>query len=363
MVDVLTAGTRPTYLLPPEAYYSATWFERERSRLFGHSWTLIGHVSNVPAPGDYLTAFVGAEPMIVVRGRDGRLRAYLNICRHRGMVVAQGDGTCATSLRCPYHGWEWTLNGELCRVPQRKSQFGDVDHSTLGLLPASVATWAGFVFAHPDPEPSIPFTDWLGDFPSHCGDYPWSDLIELDRHTYDMACNWKLFVENHIDWLHLWYLHETTIPAYDHNDGVYAHCGLHWYSAERLRAAEAAYVDPGLVAPPGLSDIERRTVRANLLFPSTPFITTGSTVMCFMLRPTGPETTELEIRVYAMPGSVSSEQTWGLLELIIIEEDAKACEQMQLAIHSERFSVGPLALEHERPIAEFHANLLASLEV
>jgi phenylpropionate dioxygenase-like ring-hydroxylating dioxygenase large terminal subunit len=361
MVDLINVATRPVYRFPPEAYFSPEWHERERTRLFARSWTFVGHQSNLPEPGDYLTAWVGGEPVVVVRREDGALGAHLNICRHRGMVVALGEGHCGSALRCMYHGWEWSLDGALQRVPQRRAQFGDIEAGELGLHPASVATWAGFVFVHPQPEPAVPFEAWLGEFPAHCGDYPWSELVEVDRRHYNLACNWKLFIENHIDWLHLWYLHDITTGAYEHTEGVYGHVGVNWYSAERLRESEAVYKPAGLIPPPGLSTEERRTVRANLLFPNTPFITTGNSVMTFQVRPSAPETSELELRIYGMPGSTVDEETWGLLELIVLSEDARACEQMQMAMHSERFAVGPLAVEHERPIEEFHEHLEAAL--
>jgi phenylpropionate dioxygenase-like ring-hydroxylating dioxygenase large terminal subunit len=361
MVDVIASPPRPVYRLPPEAYYSREWYEREQANVFRRTWNLVGHVSELSGVGDYLTTYVGGEPIVAVRAGDGTIRAYVNICRHRGMVVVGGRGNCGSTLRCFYHGWEWSLEGELERVPQRRTQFADIDASTLGLLPCAAATWGGFVFVHPDPAAQSLFGAWLGDFPDHCGEYPWDDLVELDRRHYDVACNWKLFIENHIDWLHLWYLHETTVAGYDHHDGAYGHEGLNWYSAERLRTGEAAYQPVGLDPPPGLSLDEQRTVRANLLFPNVPFVMTGNAVLCFVMEPTGPETSELDMRIYGMPGSTVSDETWALLELIVIDEDARACEQMQRAIHSPRFAVGPLAVDHERPIEEFQANLLALL--
>jgi len=358
-LDAAEATARPVYRLPPEAYHDPAWYARERSELFGRTWNLVGHVSECPQPGDYITAQVGNDPVVVVRQADGTLRGLLNICRHRGMVVACGSGSCGDSLRCGYHGWEFGLDGALDRVPQRKTQFSDIDAGALGLYRVAVQTWGGFIFVHPDPDADETFAEWLGDFPDHCGDYPWDDLVEIARIRVPLQCNWKLYIENHIDWLHLWYLHQDSLKMYEHNEATYATSGWHWYSAEVLREGADTRVDVDMETIPGISEQERQTLRANLIFPNVPVATMGNMVQTYQVVPTGPETCELDVRSYAMPGGVVSDEMRAQGLLILRDEDGVACEQMQMAIHSSRFEVGPLAIEHERPIADFHANLLA----
>src|SRR5262249_23881212 len=159
---------RPTYRLPPSAYHDPAWFAAEKRELFGRTWNLVGHVLDLPEPGSYLTAVVGTEPVVVVRRPDGGLSGHGNVRRHRGMAGVQGTGVCGGSLRCPYHGWEWDLDGTLVRVPQRRSQFPGLEPDDLGLYPVAVATWAGMVFVHPEIEPcaaAASFDEWLGEFP------------------------------------------------------------------------------------------------------------------------------------------------------------------------------------------------------
>ena len=170
-----------------------------------------------------------------------------------------GSGNCGRSLRCGYHGWEFGLDGALDRVPQRKTQFGDIEATTLGLFPVSVQVWGGFIFVHPDPDVASTFDEWLGDFPQHCGDYPWDALVEIARTTVPLECNWKLYIENHIDWLHLWYLHEDSLGMYEHNEAKYATTGWHWYSTEVLRAGTDSRVDVDMPPIPGVSDAELQT--------------------------------------------------------------------------------------------------------
>ena len=151
VLDPIEIADRPTYRLPPDAYFDAAWYEHELRDLFGKTWNLVGHESDLRASGDFITATVGHDPVVIVRGEDGVLRGFLNVCRHRGMVIAcESAGNCGESLRCGYHGWEFSLAGALERVPQRKTQFPDIDVDALGLIPVSVGTWAGMIFVHLD---------------------------------------------------------------------------------------------------------------------------------------------------------------------------------------------------------------------
>jgi phenylpropionate dioxygenase-like ring-hydroxylating dioxygenase large terminal subunit len=357
---------RPRYGLPPEAYFDPAWYAREQRDLFGRTWNYVGHVVDLPEPGSFLTAMLGNDPTVIVRTADGTLEGFVNICRHRGMTIVEGDGggptgTCGQSLRCPYHGWEWDLGGTLLRVPQRRTQFPDLDTSSLGLHRVAVATWGGFVFAHPDPDAASGFEAWLGGFPALCGEYPWEDLVEIERTRWDLACNWKLYIENHIDWLHLWYLHEDSLGIYDHHAGVIAQAGPHWGSAEKLRAAQERTPRDGLLTIPGLSAEERETLRANLIFPNVPFVTLGDQANTYQVIPTGPETCTLDLRVFALPGGRISDDDRASTKRILVDEDGSACERMQAAVHSPRFEVGPLALDFERPIATFHESVLRSM--
>ncbi len=354
-------GERPSYRLPPEAYFDPAWYERERRELFGRTWNLVAHVSELPNAGDFVTAMVGTEPVVVVRTGDGALHGYLNICRHRGMVIKCEDaGNCGDSLRCGYHGWEWNLDGALERVPQRKTQFPDVETDTLGLHPVAVDVFNGFVFVHPNPVAGESFADWLGAYPQFCGDYPWDDLVEIGRTKVPLACNWKLYIENHIDWLHLWYLHQDSLKQYEHHLAGYDTTGLHWWSAETIREGEDAW-DPAGIRPIPVSQEERDTLRANLMFPNVPIAMMGHHIQSYQVVPTGPETCELDIRSFGIAGSVITDETREQGLVILEHEDGTACERMQQAMHSARFEVGPLALEHEKPIEDFHRNLLSYL--
>ena len=145
---------------------------------------------------------------------DGTRRAFHNMCRHRGMVMLGGSGTCR-AIRCDYHAWRYGLDGSLRVVPQRADQFPDMDPDDLGLLPAAVAEWEGLVFACPDPDVA-PLDEWMAGFPDAIGSIRPGLVPQVAMADIPAACNWKLFVENHIDVYHLWYLHALSLADFEH---------------------------------------------------------------------------------------------------------------------------------------------------
>jgi phenylpropionate dioxygenase-like ring-hydroxylating dioxygenase large terminal subunit len=346
------------YLLPPEAYFSRDWYEREQRELFGRTWNLVGYETDVPNPGDHLPVHVGPTPVLVVRGHDGTLRAFVNMCRHRGMALTCEAGHTDGNVRCPYHGWEYTTEGTLVRIPQRAAQFGDVDTGAWGLVPVALGTWSGLVFVNPDPDAG-PFDEWLGDLPAHMGPFDTSRLAEVCRLRVPVASNWKLYIENHVDVLHLWYLHDETLGMYDHTHFLHRQVGSHWVSEERLRPD--AERQRGLPPIPGLPDDERDVLRANLIFPNVPTSSSESQWMTYQVVPTGPETCELDIRILAEPGAALDDEGLTQLLRVLRDEDGGAVEQIQRVLRSPHFEVGPLASAHEAPIITFQRHILAAL--
>lgn len=358
MAETLTAAPEARYLLPPEAYYSPEWYEREQRELFGRTWNLVAYESDVPGPGDHLPVQVGPTPVLIVRGHDGTLRAFVNMCRHRGMALVCEAGRSDGSVRCPYHGWEFTTEGTLVRIPQRAAQFGDLDTAAWGLVPVGIGTWSGLVFVNPDPA-ATPFEAWLGDLPDHMGPFDTSRLADVYRLRVPVASNWKLYIENHVDVLHLWYLHDETLGMYDHIGFRHRQVGPHWVSEERLR--------PGAERPRGLPPIghlpddERDVLRANLIFPNVPTSSSESQWMTYQVVPTGPETSVLDIRILAEPGTELADDGVDQLLRVLRDEDGGAVERIQRVLRSPLFEVGPLAAAHEAPITTFQRHVLGHL--
>lgn len=325
----------------------------ERRRLFARSWSLVGTVEELVAPGAFVTAAPAGIPLAVVRDRDGTLRAFHNVCRHRGITLLEGAGTLGRYMTCPYHQWSYSLDGSLTRVPQREEQFDGLDLDALGLRPAQVAQWHGMVFANPSIEaPGL--GDAMAGLDARLDRFLCGPLRQVSVMQYEAACNWKLLVENHIDVYHLWYLHARSLADYEHRAFEWESLGDNWWSLEPRKAPPAGAAGLGW-----LGEDMRHRIGAYLLFPNLMLVTTDDYFATYDAAPLAPDRTSLTLRVLATDGA----DPGALVEAIrsFMAEDVAVCERMQAGAASPAFGIGALALTHEEPIRRFHASLRRAL--
>jgi choline monooxygenase len=212
----------------PSAWYTDPRFHAIDSELvFARSWQNVGHAAQVAAEGQYLVATVADDPVIVVRGKDGVLRAFFNVCRHRGGPLALEDG-CARALQCKYHGWTYLLDGTLRGVPamDRTELFDRADFS---LVPIRVETWQGLVFVNLDPAaaPLATFTAGIAEriAPMRL------DALRFSREVrYEVRANWKVYVDNYLEGYHVPYVHPELVKLYDYQQ--YVTEVFDWYSLQ-----------------------------------------------------------------------------------------------------------------------------------
>lgn len=199
--------------VPSARYTSPAWAQMEAQRLWPHVWQLAGTVDHVAEPGDWFEYRVGRLSVIVLRDDTGALQAYQNVCRHRGNVLACGEGRGRTELRCDYHRWCWDLGGRLREVPSRKG-FGALRNDDFPLFPVAVGEWAPFVFVNPDPVAGA-LSEFLEGVPD---DAPWLGLEDFHC-TYDLAmpmpCNWKTLIDGFSETYHVQGLHREMLPMTD----------------------------------------------------------------------------------------------------------------------------------------------------
>jgi choline monooxygenase len=333
----------------PGLYTDGAVFETEQTRLFAKSWALVGTTEELSASGSYVTARVGGVPLAIVRDQDGTLRAFHNVCRHRGMTLLEGSGVLGRYMTCGYHQWSYTLDGALARVPQHDEQFPDMDICTVGLHEAQVAEWHGMVFANPCAD-ALALSSFMAGLDTRLDAFLAGPLVQVALVEYEAACNWKLLVENHIDVYHLWYLHARSLAAYDHRSFKWESLGDNWWSLEPLK--EAAGQDGGL---DWLPEDMRHRIGAFLFFPNLMLVTTDFYFASYDAMPIGPDRTRLTLRVRAPAGADAD----GLVHSIrsFMAEDVNACEQMQVGAASPHFNVGWTAATHEAPIRRFHQSL------
>jgi phenylpropionate dioxygenase-like ring-hydroxylating dioxygenase large terminal subunit len=189
-----------TDTLPFSWYSDEELLRRERSRIFAHAWQYAGRAAQVAERSSYLTADAGGIPILVTRGDDGELRAFLNVCRHRGAVLVEGCGARAT-IQCHYHAWTYELDGSLRAAPRSEGEPGFVK-GDWALRPAGVDTWGPFLFVNPDPA-AAPLAEQLGALPELL-----SRVIDVDalvfhsRVEFGADANWKVVVENFLECYH-----------------------------------------------------------------------------------------------------------------------------------------------------------------
>ena len=238
-LDAVADGLRAGHSLPARWYADPGLLAREQELIFRRSWHYAGRADQVAEPGRFLCVDAGPVPLVIVRGRDGELRALVNVCRHRGHPVLDGEGTCST-LQCPYHAWTYDLDGALRKVPRGDREPG-LDPDGLGLLPASVATWGPFLFAHPDPDAPA-FAETLGELPAVLADCG-VDLGRLAfrrRVPWTLEANWKVAVENYLECYHCPVAHPGLAKAIDVGADGYALEEFPGFSVQRGAARPAS---------------------------------------------------------------------------------------------------------------------------
>ena len=205
-----TAGLDPTRVVDNRVYYDPTVFRREADRIFARCWQLVCHESEVAKPGDYFTTVIAESPIVVIRGKDRVVRAFYNTCRHRGAMIVAGECGQASSLRCPYHFWVYSLEGELIGVPGEEAYEGSgFVKERFPLVPLHCDVKLGLVFVNPDPGPVDSLEAWLGPAVIETLSVP------LDNATFEVAkvrraelpVNWKIWAENARDGYHVPFVH------------------------------------------------------------------------------------------------------------------------------------------------------------
>jgi phenylpropionate dioxygenase-like ring-hydroxylating dioxygenase large terminal subunit len=217
-------GTDP---LSADVFTSEEQFAQERERIFKKVWLNVGRVEQIPRPGDYFVKdlVVCNTSVVVVRGKDGKVKAFHNMCSHRGNKLAwDGKGTCQM-FTCKFHGWSYALDGKLTFVPDEGGFFA-LKKEALGMTPVAVDVWAGFIFINVDPSPHETLQDYLGELGAGLADYPFGELSATSTSwTTEVKANWKVIKDAFQEVYHIAFLHKRSIPdSFTSKANPYAHC-------------------------------------------------------------------------------------------------------------------------------------------
>ncbi|HUM05798.1 MAG TPA: aromatic ring-hydroxylating dioxygenase subunit alpha [Terriglobales bacterium] len=201
--------------IPAPWYVDPRIYELEQQAVFSKTWQVIGRVDQVEKPGQFVTATVAGEPIVAVRGADGVLRAFFNVCRHHAAAVVTEPCGNASILHCPYHGWNYGLDGSLKGMPEFDG-VKNFERKDNGLVPVKVDAWETLVFVNLDPAAGS-LHDFLGGMLKKAAPLGLSKLRYFTTKTYDIACNWKVFVDNYLDGgYHVPHLHKGLSSVLDY---------------------------------------------------------------------------------------------------------------------------------------------------
>ena len=195
-----SARELPTVRVPVDRYRSQAFHDLEMERVWSRVWQFACREDEVADPGDHAVYEIGRRSILIVRGEDQRLRAFDNVCLHRGRVLKDQAGRSA-ELRCPFHGWTWELDGGLKEVPCRWD-FPHVERDDYALPQVAVGTWGGFVFVNPSPD-CEPLESFLGELPEHFGRWPLERRYTSAYVSKVLACNWKVAQEAFMEAYHV----------------------------------------------------------------------------------------------------------------------------------------------------------------
>ncbi len=332
--------------LPWSWYSDPEVLRRELERIFRTGWQYAGPAEHVADAGAYFTCEVGDVPVVVVRGRDEELRAFLNVCRHRGSVLVEGSGRRET-LQCRYHAWTYDLDGRLRAVPRAQREPGfDVDG--IGLLELRIETWGPLVFVCVD-DGTPPLREHLGALPEHfaVGGVDIESLRFRRRGGFELNCNWKIAVENYLECYHCQVAHPGFSAVVDVSPDAY-----------RLETGAYSSSQFGPTRSGDGSAPDQVEGQFHWLWPVTKLYTLPGppNLAAGPLVPLEPERTAGRLD-YFFPADVADETIDELLAFDdqVGREDRALVESVQRGVRSGLLETGRLLPESEKLLAHFQA--------
>ena len=346
-------GTRT---IPWSWYTDPAVLQLERERVFTRTWQYAGRTDQAAEPGSYFTVAAGGIPVVVVRGRDETLHAFLNVCRHRGSLVCEGQGRRET-LQCPYHAWTYDLDGSLRAAPRAEHEAG-FDREALGLVAVQVDTWGPFVFVNPDPD-AEPLAATLGELPRLVAEagLDVDALRFLRRSNAEYAANWKICAENYLECYHCQVAHPAFSKVVDVSKEAYRLEEDRWFSSQYgpVKQAWSGAFDPSGEIARGQFHFLWPNATINVM-PGRANLSVGPIV------PAGPERTTRFLDYFVGP---DVDEAW-IEQMLAFDdqvgaEDTALVERVQQGLRGGVLEHGHLLAESERLIAHFQRLLVDAL--
>jgi len=332
-----TSMAEAAYRNPVTDYTDPVQFEAEHRRLFRQTPLLVGLSCDLEAAGAYLTEDRAGVPILVVRGDDGRARAFANVCRHRGTKLLRDCGMTKKRISCPYHAWSYTREGALAHIPFEKG-FEEVDRASHGLTQLPLAERHGLIWVVPEADTSLDLDAFLAGVGGDFADFNLSDYHHYETRILRQRMNWKLVVDTFLETYHLGALHRKTVyPILHGNVGAFDPFGPHLRNIYARRSLEELRDKPVEEW-----DLIEQTAMVYVLFPNTVFVMQGDHIETWRIFP-DPEdlnTTEMAVSLYTPEPaeSPSARRHWDrnmdLLIRTVVDEDFPVGEEIQRGFYS-----------------------------
>jgi phenylpropionate dioxygenase-like ring-hydroxylating dioxygenase large terminal subunit len=363
--ELVTSYERTGEALATWTYASAELLELEYQEIFLKSWQMVGHVCDLPNAGDFLTFDLWRDSVIVIRGKDEVIRAFLNICRHRASRLLDGKGSCGGGIQCRYHGWSYRDDGSLSGIPNPEG-FPDAEKSKLGLQEVRMEIYRGHIFVNLRGDgPAV--ADMMGPLDEEIAVYSPEALVPLrDPIVETWECNWKLAWDNFEEDYHIPIghpcLHRMLVA--DEGGGVLS-SGIDWgYFAMREKPSKVPHerrYQEGIGCtdhrfPPGKG---RRWLLIGMT-PNTGIEYYPDVFAQLQFLPLGVDRSMVKMSLYSPPDMSREEREMQEINVRLLEEvndqDRELCERIQRGVKTSGYQPGPLSLE-ESSVFRFHERL------
>ena len=348
--------------LASKFYTDPAILDIEKARIFRRTWQLVGTLSQncgeinglkrtISDPETFFTAEVVGEPVVVVRDKQGTLRAFSNVCRHRAGPIALGSG-CKNVLRCAYHGWTYTLDGRLIGTPDVDGvEF--FDRSTMGMFPLRLETWGQFIFINFDPN-AVSLSAYLGKIPEQARGFQFEGLQLAERRDYIINCNWKVYVDNYLEGYHIPIAHPGLMREIDYAQYRTETYRYHSQQFAPIRAMKSGDASGRLYEPgTGLQEALYFWVFPNLMLNIYP-----DNIQTNVIVPLSHDKT-LTIFEWFFH-DVASEKSRERVKRAIAfsdevqQEDVGLCEHVQRGLRSSTYDRGRYSVKRENGVHHFH---------
>lgn len=329
-----------------DLYLEPEWFRKERENIFFKDWVCVGRERDLAKAGDYQAINLAGESILLVRGDDNELRAFFNVCRHRGCQLIdsldpeQASGRFRANIRCPYHSWTYLLDGSLNHTPHL-----EIDKKNYALNSVALDTWGGFIFINVS-NGETTLQDQLDEIPQRVKRYPLIDLVCEKRIQYDVAANWKVILENYNECYHCAGVHPELckiVPEFRSNGSA----NLDWTAGIPQKKGTNTFTFSGTSDRPpfpGLSEAEQNRHFGELAYPNLMISLAMDHVAVFILWPISEQRTEVDCRLLFHPDAISARDFdpsdaadfWDVVNL----QDWHICERVQRGMNSRPFTRG-----------------------